>query len=503
MIIIYLWISKASTVAFFYGSLTSKTTTQGSDTLEALVYTYNLQNRLATVTTTPYVGNVAQTAEVVEYTYNTDGIRTSKVVDSTYQTDYLIDPANHTGYAQVLEETTVDITNPGSPILQSTVYYTIGDDVLAQSRAEDISGTWTVHDTEYLLYDGHGSTRQLARADQSIVDSYNYDAYGVMLGSTADPNPAQTAGTSLLYAGEQYDANLDEYYLRARYYNQNNGTFNSVDPHSGNMQDPQSLHKYAYVHNNPVNATDPSGNSMILDVTVQMAIRAVISAAVFGTMSFVWAKAKGATWSQALWAGLQTAAITGMAFLSPLFAWCLLALTPVLLALNIYSGDLTGKDIPEIVTYLVAGIALMLVFKSPGYKVWETKTVIKSKIPQALKNLEAGTTTTPKTARTWQKAKISGNKSVQGTCIHKELADIMRNEGMSNLGIEISYNSAGEIVSYGTKGSIRADYTVYHKGEVVKVFDLKPTDVISGSWLKKTSQYLSLSADDIEAINYR
>ncbi|MGH2272879.1 hypothetical protein ACQ9LF_13865, partial [Anaerohalosphaeraceae bacterium U12dextr] len=36
------------------GSLTSKTTTRGGQTAERVVYTYNLQNRLARVETTPY-----------------------------------------------------------------------------------------------------------------------------------------------------------------------------------------------------------------------------------------------------------------------------------------------------------------------------------------------------------------------------------------------------------------------------------------------------------------
>ena len=77
-----------------------------------------------------------------------------------------------------------------------------------------------------------------------------------MLGT--DDTAADNAGTSLLYAGEQYDSDLSHYYLRARYYNPWSGTFNRTDPFAGNNQDPQSLHKYLYCHNNPVNATDPS-----------------------------------------------------------------------------------------------------------------------------------------------------------------------------------------------------------------------------------------------------
>jgi hypothetical protein len=37
------------------------------------------------------------------------------------------------------------------------------------------------------------------------------------------------------------------------------GRFTSSDPLSGSRGNPQSLNRYAYVHNDPINATDPSG----------------------------------------------------------------------------------------------------------------------------------------------------------------------------------------------------------------------------------------------------
>jgi hypothetical protein len=48
-------------------------------------------------------------------------------------------------------------------------------------------------------------------------------------------------------------------YLRARYYNPASGTFNRLDPFYGRVGDPQSLHKYLYVHGDPVQGIDPSG----------------------------------------------------------------------------------------------------------------------------------------------------------------------------------------------------------------------------------------------------
>jgi RHS repeat-associated protein len=104
------------------------------------------------------------------------------------------------------------------------------------------------------------------------------DAYGNPLTFT----PAN-ALTSLLYTGEQFDQRIAMQYLRARYYNPATGTFNRLDPFAGNMQDPQSLHKYLYVHGDPIQGVDPSG-LMSLSVSLSsMSLRGGLIGAAIGT----------------------------------------------------------------------------------------------------------------------------------------------------------------------------------------------------------------------------
>ena len=79
-------------------------------------------------------------------------------------------------------------------------------------------------------------------------------------------------GTDMLYSGEQFDLNLQMQYLRARYYDQNNGRFNRLDPFGGNNYDPQSLHKYGYAHSNPVMGIDPSGKFSIIEFFTNIAL---------------------------------------------------------------------------------------------------------------------------------------------------------------------------------------------------------------------------------------
>jgi len=97
--------------------------------------------------------------------------------------------------------------------------------------------------------------------------------------STSGAGAAANADTKMLYAGEQYDSSASMYYNRSRWYNPATGTFNRMDPFAGNNRDPQSLHKYLYTHCNPINGIDPSGKSLITNVTVTMAITAILFSA--------------------------------------------------------------------------------------------------------------------------------------------------------------------------------------------------------------------------------
>ena len=53
-----------------------------------------------------------------------------------------------------------------------------------------------------------------------------------MLEGPEAANPS-TPMTNMLYTGEEFDTDAQQYYLRARYYNPLNGRFNRMDPYAG------------------------------------------------------------------------------------------------------------------------------------------------------------------------------------------------------------------------------------------------------------------------------
>jgi RHS repeat-associated protein len=89
--------------------------------------------------------------------------------------------------------------------------------------------------------------------DGEVVATYTYDAFGELLGSTGE------FVNDYLFAGEQFDGELEQYYLRQRFYDAGVGRFTRRDTYEGRIDKPVTLHKYLYGNANPVNFTDPSG----------------------------------------------------------------------------------------------------------------------------------------------------------------------------------------------------------------------------------------------------
>jgi len=133
-------------------------------------------------------------------------------------TEYLVD--SNRDYTQVLEERVNDA------LIASYLY---GLDLIGQERGNADS---------YYLVDGLGSTRGLTDGAGNATNTYSYDAFGNLIAS------AGNVENDYLFAGEQFDEDLEQYYLRQRYYESETGRFTRQDTYSGHISDPITLHKY-------------------------------------------------------------------------------------------------------------------------------------------------------------------------------------------------------------------------------------------------------------------
>ena len=182
------------------------------------------------------------TAPVVQIDYDAFGNRVKKTAGGT-TTWYLVDDQSPSGYPQVVAE----FNSLSSAPLRTYAY---GLSLI------DIVGSGT---TSYALTDGQGSVRALFsdNAAATLTDNYDFDAYGVLTASSG------STVNNYRYTGQQWDPDLQLYYLRARYYAPTLGRFWSSDSYEGNKEETGSIHKYVYCRANCVNSIDPSGHDLI------------------------------------------------------------------------------------------------------------------------------------------------------------------------------------------------------------------------------------------------
>ena len=128
--------------------------------------------------------------------------------------------------------------------------YTYGESGIGERVSVDKS-----EESSYYLYDGRNSVTGILTENANLTNSYQYDPYGNLTSGTAD-------GVNYYgYNGESTNVKTGLQYLRARYYNAENGTFTTEDSDLGTTENPLTRNRYAYTSNNPVNYDDPTGHS--------------------------------------------------------------------------------------------------------------------------------------------------------------------------------------------------------------------------------------------------
>ncbi|MGZ0052668.1 polymorphic toxin-type HINT domain-containing protein [Brevibacillus gelatini] len=172
-----------------------------------------------------------------KYTYYPGGLRATK-----QQTGSVTDTTHYVYLnGQVIEELTQD----------------------GRVKARNVFGNQLIWRKDYTTnqegtyyYNTHGDVVKIKAPNGNVLNTYEYDIWGNLLADKVKetmPNP-------FAYAGEMYDKESGFYYLRARYYDPKMGRFVSEDTYKGQVDNPLSLNRYAYVSNNPLKYIDPTGH---------------------------------------------------------------------------------------------------------------------------------------------------------------------------------------------------------------------------------------------------
>jgi RHS repeat-associated protein len=104
--------------------------------------------------------------------------------------------------------------------------------------------------------DHRGSTPETLDASASLLFATDYDAFGRQFDVSGSER--------YRFVGLPWEASTGFTQMGLRFYDGDTGRFLSADPVLGQLSWPQTLNRYAYVANNPLRYTDPTGKAINL-----------------------------------------------------------------------------------------------------------------------------------------------------------------------------------------------------------------------------------------------
>ena len=187
-----------------------------------------------------------KSAESVEvsYTYDVSGRRTARIENGV--TNLFVYNGN---------QIVADLDGDGN-VLRTYTWGSGIDNLLALTTYST-----TATNTYYPIKDHQNSILALVDGTGSVVETYQYDAYGnpTIYDASGSEILNQTSqiGNRYLFQGREYNSITHLYYFRARYYNPETATWLSKDP----IGISAGLNLYTFCGNNPVMFVDPYGES--------------------------------------------------------------------------------------------------------------------------------------------------------------------------------------------------------------------------------------------------
>ena len=158
-------------------------------------------------------------------------------------------------------------------------------------------------DESYYHPDHLGSSNVITDSSGNKAERYEYTPYGSSAVSEIVSRPSPLIHHK--FTGKELD-NTGLYFYGARYYDPQLGRFISADTIVQSPYDPQSLNRYSYCRNNPINYIDPSGNFWFIPFIIAAIKGAIVGALIGGAIA--------AVTGQNIGQGFLTGAISGAIF---------------------------------------------------------------------------------------------------------------------------------------------------------------------------------------------
>ena len=196
--------------------------------------------------------SITDGSNTYSYKYNEDGIRTSKTVNGV-TTNYKLQGSN------IIFEQTND----------NMIYY-------IYDASGNVIGLKYNDDIYYYEKNIQNDITGIMDDSFNMLATYEYDSWGNIL-SIKDTNGNTITDSSNIalvnpfrYRSCYYDSEIGMYYLNSRYYNSEWGRFVNADGTIGANGKLLGNNLYAYVNNNPIMFSDPSGNVLVPSLSKYM-----------------------------------------------------------------------------------------------------------------------------------------------------------------------------------------------------------------------------------------
>ncbi len=189
------------------------------------------------------------TGAYVDYTYNSDGIRTSRAyvnANTKYREDrtYILDGS------KIIQENIKIATITSTT--NATLYY-------LYDTSGEVQGFIYNNSYYYFQKNLQGDVVRILNSSGTVVTEYTYDAWGLLLSTSG--SMASTVGkyNPFRYRSYYYDTETGFYYLQSRYYDPTVGRFLNADVYVATGQGIVGNNMFAYCNNNPVMYVDKTG----------------------------------------------------------------------------------------------------------------------------------------------------------------------------------------------------------------------------------------------------
>ncbi|MCL2400911.1 MAG: hypothetical protein FWC91_14365 [Defluviitaleaceae bacterium] len=253
-----------------------------------VVYTYDLNNRLLSSTSTNGLGE----QEITRYTYDRNGNQLTETIGNhtitnTYNTfNQLIGvtmPGMISSYTYRADGLRHSKTVNGATRIHGwngrhiVIEYNAGGMIFNIFHRKINGNLIRSHQHGYYLFNARGDVVQRVDKHGAVLHTYRYSAFGLDIGR------GDSSNNPFRFAGEYYDWETSTIYLRARNFNPRTGRFMQPDPHwnvnnmifgdnpvtRNNRRVPnghaimQAGNLFVFTMNNPVMFVDPSGRIAI------------------------------------------------------------------------------------------------------------------------------------------------------------------------------------------------------------------------------------------------